>query len=106
MEIYLDSEIAVVVRNDRRVAGYSGWLEIERLDERLGSRCLTRTVPGGAKAGNIEYARQAVGTVGNTLITLFDADMIAKPNFFLQTLPLSAGRKRWVGSIFSRKSAL
>jgi cellulose synthase (UDP-forming) len=81
------AEISIVVCNDGRVAQVNEWQEVERLAERLGVLCVTRTVGGGAKAGNIEYARQSVGATGDALIVLFDADMVAEPDFLLKTVP-------------------
>ncbi|MES2465601.1 MAG: glycosyltransferase, partial [Armatimonadota bacterium] len=60
---------------------------VERLAERLGVVCVTRTAGGGAKAGNIEFARQSVGATGDALVVIFDADMAAEPEFLLKTVP-------------------
>ncbi len=87
LEAHPDASITVVVCNDGQVGGYPHWQEIEALADQMGVFCVTRTVPGGAKAGNIEHARQTVGGGGPALLALFDADMVAEPEFFLKTLP-------------------
>ena len=88
---YLDAfpraTVTIVVCNDGRVANAPCWQDVEQLAERLGVVCVTRTVGGGAKAGNIEFARQQVGATNNALIALFDADMVARPEFLLKTIP-------------------
>ena len=81
------AEVTVVVCNDGLVAGYPDWREAEALADRLGVACVTRPVGGGAKAGNLEWARQAVGAVGEALIVLFDADQVAEEDFLTQTIP-------------------
>ena len=82
-----DSEVTVVVCNDGLVAGYPEWSAAETLASRLGVVCVTRPTGGGAKAGNIEFARQAVGAVGDSLLVIFDADQIAEPEFLVRTVP-------------------
>ncbi len=87
LESFPHGQITIVVCNDGRVAGVPNWRDAERLAEHLGVMCITRTVKGGAKAGNIENARQLVGAKGDALVVIFDADQIAKPDFFLKTIP-------------------
>lgn len=82
-----DAEVTVVVCNDGYVAGYPDWYATETLAQRMGVVCVTRPVGGGAKAGNIEWARQAVGAVGDALVVLFDADQVAEEAFLVQTIP-------------------
>ena len=82
-----EAEVTVVVCNDGYVAGYPDWNDAETLAQRLGVVCVTRPVGGGAKAGNIEWARQAVGAVGDALLVLFDADQVAEEDFLTQTIP-------------------
>ena len=86
--LFPEAQVTVVVCNDGYVANYPDWPETEKLAERLGVVCLTRPVSGGAKAGNIEFARQAVGATGEALLVLFDADQIAEPEFLARTIPL------------------
>ena len=53
----------------------------------MGVCCITRTVGGGAKAGNIENARQVLQATGDALLVIFDADQVARPEFLLKTIP-------------------
>lgn len=85
--LFPDAAVTIVVCNDGYVAGYPDWYTAEKLAARLGAVCVTRAVGGGAKAGNIEGARQAVGAVGNALIALFDADQVAEETFLAETVP-------------------
>ena len=84
---YPHGDVTIVVCNDGRVAKADNWEETEQLAEELGVTCITRTLGGGAKAGNIEHARQQLHATGNALIVIFDADQVAKPNFLLKTVP-------------------
>ncbi len=84
---YPHGEVNIVVCNDGLVAGAADWQETEELTKRLGVQCITRTVGGGAKAGNIEHARQQLKVSGDALLVIFDADQIAKPEFLLRTVP-------------------
>jgi len=79
--------VNIVVCNDGRVANAPNWQDAERLAARLDVQCITRTIPGGAKAGNIEFCRQHIGATGDALIAIFDADQIAEPDFLLKTVP-------------------
>ncbi|MDQ2686501.1 MAG: family 16 glycosylhydrolase [Armatimonadota bacterium] len=87
LEEYPHGQVTIAVCNDGQVAGYAQWAEVERLAETLGVSCLTRTVSGGAKAGNLEHARHALGATVDALVVIFDADMAAEPDFLLQTIP-------------------
>ena len=80
-------EVSIVVCNDGYVAGAPDWPGIERLAERLGVGCITRKTGGGAKAGNVEFARQEIGATGAALVGVFDADMAPEPDFLIQTVP-------------------
>ncbi len=81
-------QVTIVLCNDGRVAKAANWEEAEALAQELGVRCVTRTIGGGAKAGNIENARQVVQATGDALLVIFDADQVAKPDFLLKTIPL------------------
>ncbi len=81
------SHVTIVVCNDGRAAGAPCWAEIETLAQDLGVLCVTRTQGGGAKAGNIENARQHVHATGNALLAIFDADQVPEPDFLLKTVP-------------------
>ncbi len=77
-------DFTVYLLNDGYVAKKENWQEVEELAARLGIRCITRRTPGGAKAGNINNAlRQTKGT----LVTIFDADHVAKPEFLRTMVP-------------------
>jgi cellulose synthase/poly-beta-1,6-N-acetylglucosamine synthase-like glycosyltransferase len=86
-ERFPHARVEIVICNDGRVAGYPHWQDAELLAERYDVRCVTRTVGGGAKAGNIEYVRQQLGATGDALLAIFDADQVAEPRFFLETIP-------------------
>lgn len=76
--------LSVHVLNDGFVAKKDNWREIEALAARLGVGCITRTVPGGAKAGNIN---NALKFTRNPFIACFDADHAPHPDFLLKTVP-------------------
>lgn len=82
-----NADVRIVVCNDGMVAGYPEWQDAERLADRLGVDCVTRPVGGGAKAGNIEFARQELGAVGDALLVIFDADQVAEEEFLARTVP-------------------
>jgi cellulose synthase (UDP-forming) len=84
---YPAGQVTIVVCNDGRVAQAPDWRSVEDLARRMNVVCVTRTVGGGAKAGNLEHARQRVGATGDTLVVIFDADQVAKPEFLLKTIP-------------------
>jgi cellulose synthase/poly-beta-1,6-N-acetylglucosamine synthase-like glycosyltransferase len=89
--------VRIVLCNDGRVGKYAKWDEVETLAENLGVECVTRTVPGGAKAGNIENARKVLGMTGSCLLVVFDADQIAHADFLLKTItPFTDSRVAWV----------
>ena len=97
LTLFPDAEVTVVVCNDGSVAGYPDWYAAEKLAERMGVVCVTRPVGGGAKAGNIEWARQTVGAVGDALIVLFDADQIAEEEFLARAIaPFTDPSIGWV----------
>jgi cellulose synthase/poly-beta-1,6-N-acetylglucosamine synthase-like glycosyltransferase len=89
--------VRIVLCNDGRVGKYAKWEEIEYLADELGVEYVTRTMPGGAKAGNIENAQKVLGIIGSGLLVVFDADQIAHPDFLLKTVPPFAdSRVAWV----------
>ena len=90
LAIYPDVNVTVALCNDGRVANVAGWQETEALVQRLGLVCITRETPGGAKAGNIEMARQQLGATGKALLAIFDADQVPADNFLLRTVPFFA----------------
>jgi cellulose synthase/poly-beta-1,6-N-acetylglucosamine synthase-like glycosyltransferase len=82
-----EARVTIVVCNDGLVAGATTTGAVENLCKRLGVECLTRPLGGGAKAGNIEHARDALGIHGDALFAIFDADQVPEPDFFLRTIP-------------------
>ncbi len=87
LEAHPHGHVEIVICNDGFVANYPQWREAETLAQELGVTCVTRTIGGGAKAGNIESARHFVGATGDALMVIFDADQIARDNFLLETVP-------------------
>ncbi|MBI2410063.1 glycosyltransferase [Candidatus Kaiserbacteria bacterium] len=74
----------VHILNDGFVAGKENWREVEALAKQLGVNCITRTVAGGAKAGNIN---NALRFSKSPLIACFDADHVPHSDFLLKTVP-------------------
>lgn len=80
----------VYLLNDGYVAKKDNWQEIERLAKRLGIGCITRKVPGGAKAGNINNALRATKS---PYFVIFDADHIPYKNFLSEVMGYFADSK-------------
>lgn len=94
-----DGHVAIVICNDGRVAKAANWQQPVQLAARMGVTCITREVGGGAKAGNIENARQQVGATDDALLVIFDADQVAKPDFLLKMVaPFVDASVGWVQS--------
>ncbi len=72
----------VHILNDGFVAGKENWREIEALASSYGVHCITRTVPGGAKAGNIN---NALKLTQKPLVAIFDADHVPHSDFLTKT---------------------
>ncbi|HSW48317.1 MAG TPA: glycosyltransferase [Candidatus Saccharimonadales bacterium] len=72
------------VLNDGWVAKKDNWNDIELLAAREGVNCITRKIPGGAKAGNIN---NALKLTSGEIIVVFDADMEAIPTFLQKVIP-------------------
>ena len=99
LEQYPDARVTIVVCNDGLVGKYPDYEEIVKLAADLGVCCVTRTIRGGAKAGNIENVRQHFLISGNRLMAMFDADQVPQPDFLLKTIPPFADPKvGWVQS--------
>lgn len=73
----------VYILNDGLVAKKDNWREIEQLQEKYPIRVITRTIPGGFKAGNIN---NALNSTTAPFIAIFDADHIPDPDFLLRTM--------------------
>ena len=102
-EVYLEqhpyTEIIIVVCDDGLVAGKPTVPEIKALCQELGVLHVLRSVGGGAKAGNINNAREVVGALDECLLVIFDADQIARPDFFLRIVePFDDPEVGWVQS--------
>jgi cellulose synthase (UDP-forming) len=80
----------VYLLNDGYVANKDNWQDMEVLAAKLGIYCITRTTPGGAKAGNINHALDATS---GTLVAVFDADHIPHADFLEKTVPHFADQK-------------
>jgi cellulose synthase/poly-beta-1,6-N-acetylglucosamine synthase-like glycosyltransferase len=87
LEQYPHGQVTIVICNDGYVAKNPDWQTVEELAQRMGVVCVTRKVGGGAKAGNIEHARQFLKATDDALLVIFDADQIATPEFLLKTVP-------------------
>lgn len=68
----------VYVLNDGKVANKANWYEAEEVAARYEVACITREVPGGAKAGNVNHA---LAMTTEPFIVVFDADHVPKPHF-------------------------
>ncbi len=85
-------EFEVHVLNDGFVAQRENWRDIEALAARLGVHCITRTVPGGAKAGNIN---NALRITSRPLVAIFDADHVPHVDFLSKTAAYFTDRTVW-----------
>jgi len=74
----------VYILNDGLVAGKDNWEEIENLAAGLNITCITRRIPGGAKAGNIN---NALRETASPFVAIFDADQAPHSDFLKKTLP-------------------
>jgi len=68
----------VYLLNDGLVAKKDNWQEIEALAKDLGIHCITRKVPGGAKAGNIN---NGLSLTNSPYFVVFDADHVPHDDF-------------------------
>jgi cellulose synthase (UDP-forming) len=73
----------VHILNDGFVAKKENWKEIESLAQRLNINCITRKIPGGAKAGNINNALKETNA---EYVAIFDADHSPNPDFLKKTI--------------------
>jgi cellulose synthase/poly-beta-1,6-N-acetylglucosamine synthase-like glycosyltransferase len=92
-----ESIVRIVVCNDGKVGKYAQWKEVENLAIQMGVECVTRTIPGGAKAGNIENTRKVLDIVGESIVVIFDADQVAHVDFLEKVVsPFADPRVAWV----------
>jgi cellulose synthase (UDP-forming) len=80
----------VYILNDGYVAKKDNWQDMELLAERTGAICITRKIPGGAKAGNIN---NALKQTQNPFVVIFDADHIPHRDFLRKTMCYFADKK-------------
>ncbi len=73
----------VWICSDAKNANNPNWEDYEKLAERLGAKCITHTVKGGAKAGNINKAMKITNA---PYIVIFDADHIPHRDFLRKTM--------------------
>lgn len=83
-------DFKVHILNDGFVAGKDNWRDIETLAARFGVHCITRTIPGGAKAGNIN---NALRLTDKPLVAIFDTDHIPHSDFLAKTAPYFIDRR-------------
>ncbi len=74
---------SIHILNDGYVAKKDNWQDIEKLARRLEVNCITRRIPGGAKAGNINNALRVTNA---PYIVVFDADHVPKRSFLQKTM--------------------
>ncbi len=74
---------SIYILNDGYVAGKEDWRDVVRLAKSEGVGCITRTKPGGAKAGNINNAMRQTTS---PYVVIFDADHVPKPEFLKKTM--------------------
>jgi cellulose synthase (UDP-forming) len=82
--------VRIYILNDGFVAKKENWRDIELLAKKLRVICITRKVPGGAKAGNINHA---LAKTHGDLVVIFDADHVPHPDFLEKTVPYFADPK-------------
>ncbi|MES2749009.1 MAG: glycosyltransferase [Patescibacteria group bacterium] len=73
----------VHILNDGYVAGKDNWPEINNMARMLGANPITRRIPGGAKAGNINHA---LTVTRSPFVVIFDADHVPKKDFLRKTI--------------------
>jgi cellulose synthase (UDP-forming) len=73
----------VFILNDGYVAKKENWEEMEVLAKEYGAYCITRTTPGGAKAGNIN---NGLRTTKSPFVVIFDADHVPHRDFLRKTM--------------------
>ncbi|MGQ7297616.1 glycosyltransferase [Quadrisphaera sp. KR29] len=78
-----EGPVVVTLLNDGLVARRENWREAEELADELGVACLTRTTPGGAKAGNINHALRHTQ---QPFVVVFDADHVPHPTFLREVM--------------------
>jgi cellulose synthase (UDP-forming) len=83
-------DFKVYLLNDGLVAKKDNWQDIDQLAKQLGIVSITRTVPGGAKAGNIN---NALARTKNPYVVIFDADHVPHQDFLSKTMGFFGDKK-------------
>jgi cellulose synthase (UDP-forming) len=73
----------IYILNDGFVRQKENWHEVQLLADRLGVECITRRLPGGAKAGNINHA---LLHTRSPFVAIFDADHIPHKDFLKEMM--------------------
>lgn len=81
---------SVHILNDGLVARKDNWQEAEEIAHKHGVNVITRTVPGGAKAGNIN---NALRKTDNPFVVIFDADHVPHEDFLSKVMPYFSDAK-------------
>jgi len=80
----------IYLLNDGLVAKRPNWQECEDLAVQYGITCITRKVPGGAKAGNIN---NAIRETKEKFFVVFDADHVPHSDFLKQMVGYFVDKK-------------
>lgn len=82
----------VYILNDGRVANKPNWQQIEAIADQYGSgvRCITRTVPGAAKAGNINHALKLTNA---RFVAILDCDHVPRKYFLKRMMGFFTDRQ-------------
>jgi cellulose synthase (UDP-forming) len=75
--------VKIHILNDSFVANKDNWEEYEVLAKKLKINCITRKLPGGAKAGNINNGLRETKA---PYVVVFDADHVPHTDFLLETM--------------------
>jgi cellulose synthase (UDP-forming) len=81
---------SIYILNDGFVAKRDNWREAEHIAEKYGVTCITRQVPGGAKAGNIN---NAVKHTKEPFVAVFDADHVPDVSFLKEMVGYFTDKK-------------
>ncbi len=73
----------VYILNDGYVANKSNWEEIVEMTKKYPAYCITRKIPGGAKAGNINNGMKVSSS---PFVAIFDADHVPHRDFLKKTM--------------------
>ena len=85
----------VIVLNDGKAAGKTGWEKVQDYCENIGVEHVARESNEGFKAGNINNGLKVFPSKDphNTIDCFFDSDFCAKPNFLFEILKPLADEK-------------